>query len=253
MYFCRNLNIMGKRIIITGASSGMGKEVAKIFISKGYIVGLAARRLEKLQELQELDKDNVFVEQIDVTKEDAGDKLQQLIDRIGGLDIYFNASGVGWENKELAIDKEITTINTNALGFARMIVTTFNYFAKKGFGQIAVISSIAGVKGMGAAPSYSATKRFENHYIDALEQLAHIRKLDIKFTDIRPGFVATDLLDNDKNYPILMDKTFVANEIAKAIEKNTRCKIIDWRYRILVFFWKLLPSCLWKRMNVSHK
>ena len=82
-----------------------------------------------------------------------------------------------------------------------MVNTAFHYFARQGKGHIAVISSIAGTKGLGIAPAYSATKRFQNTYIDALEQLAYMQKKKaIHFTDIRPGFVKTDLLNDGKNY-----------------------------------------------------
>jgi short-subunit dehydrogenase len=116
----------------------------------------------------------------------------------------------------------------------------------------AVISSIAGTKGLGAAPAYSATKRFQNTYIDALEQLAHIQKLPIRFTDIRPGFVATGLLNDGKHYPMLMHTEKVARHIVCALEKKKRIVVIDWRYRILVALWRLIPPFLWKRLPVRN-
>ena len=95
-----------------------------------------------------------------------------------------------------------------------MVDTAFIYFRKSGGGHLAVISSIAGTKGLGVAPAYSATKRFQNTYIDALEQLSYLQKLNIRFTDIRPGFVATDLLNDGKHYPLLMDAAKVGRHIA---------------------------------------
>ena len=115
-----------------------------------------------------------------------------------------------------------------------------------------MISSIAGTKGLGVAPAYSATKRFQNTYIDALEQLATMQKLDIRFTDIRPGFVATSLLNDGKNYPMLMKTSYAAKLIVKALKRNKRIAVIDWKYSILVFFWKLIPRCIWKRMKVKN-
>ena len=139
------------------------------------------------------------------------------------------------------------------MGFTRMVDTAFNWFASHGGkGQIAVISSIAGVKGLGMAPSYSATKAFQNTYIEALQQLAHMRHLDISFTDIRPGFVKTDLLNDGKNYPLLMSKEIVSRQIFKAIKQQRSVKIIDWRYRILVFFWRLIPRWLWVRLPIKN-
>ena len=134
-----------------------------------------------------------------------------------------------------------------------MVDTAFNWLANHGGkGHIAVISSIAGVKGLGMAPSYSATKAFQNKYIEALQQLAHMRHLDITFTDIRPGFVKTDLLNDGKNYPLLMNKEYVSRQIFKAIKQQRNVKIIDWRYRILVFFWRLIPRWLWVRLPIKN-
>jgi len=84
-----------------------------------------------------------------------------------------------------------------------MIGCAYRYFANKGGGHIACITSIAGTKGLGPAPAYSATKAMQNTYLQALEQLAACKHHNIHFTDIRPGFVATPLLKDDK-YPLLM-------------------------------------------------
>jgi short-subunit dehydrogenase len=79
-----------------------------------------------------------------------------------------------------------------------------------------------------------------------------MRKLDIKFTDIRPGFVKTDLLNDGKNYPLLMSKEAVSRQIFKAIMQQRSVKIIDWRYRILVFFWRLIPRWLWVKLRIKN-
>jgi short-subunit dehydrogenase len=103
---------------------------------------------------------------------------------------------------------------------------------------------------MGAAPSYSATKRYCNTYLEALSQLAHIRGLDITFTDIRPGFVDTELLSKDFHYPMMMKPQPVARSIVRGILSGKRIVTIDWRFRILVFFWRLIPSWLWVRLKI---
>ena len=136
-------------------------------------------------------------------------------------------------------------------GFTQMVDYAWAYFKGQGGGHIAVISSIAGTKGLGAAPSYSASKRFQNTYIESLSQLARMQKLPITFTDIRPGFVKTDLLKSD-HYPLLMQPDKVARQIVSALMKRKRCVIIDWRYRLLVFFWRLLPSALWERLPIHN-
>ena len=242
-----------KRAIIIGASSGMGKEVSKLLLADGWQIGIAARRTEALEELKVMKPDAVTTATIDVMAVDAPQRLEQLITDNGGVDLFFLASGIGKQNPNLNSEVELRTVATNGMGFTRMVDTAFNWLANHGGkGHIAVISSIAGVKGLGMAPSYSATKDFQNTYIESLQQLAHMLHLDITFTDIRPGFVKTDLLNDGKNYPLLMNKEYVSRQIFKAIKQQRNVKIIDWRYRILVFFWRLIPRWLWVRLPIKN-
>lgn len=241
-----------KRAVIMGATSGIGYEVARLLLSEGWKLGLAGRREENLRKLQSEFPGQVCIKAIDVKDEDAGNALFSLIDELGGMDMYFHSSGIGHQNANLDADIELNTLETNGTGFTRMVGAAFRYFRDKGKGHIAVISSIAGTKGLGIAPAYSATKRFQNTYIDALEQLASMKKLDIRFTDIRPGFVATNLLNDGKKYPMLMKTDYTVRLIVKALNSKKRIAVIDWKYRILVFFWRLIPRCVWKRMSVKN-
>ena len=237
------------RIVIVGATSGIGLEVARIFLRKGWQVGDAGRRIEALKSLQAEAPQQVEIEPIDITHNDAPQHLEQLINRLGGMDLYFHASGVGNRNTTLNPDIEIATLRTNGEGFVRMITTAFNWFRNHNGGHIAAISSIAGTKGLGAAPAYSATKRMQNTYLDALAQLARMEHLNIRFTDIRPGFVATALLSDNSNYPLLMSPEKVALNIVQALEHKRRRIVIDRRYALLVFFWRLIPAWLWERLS----
>lgn len=239
------------KIIIIGATSGIGREVAKLYIAQGWQVGIAGRRAEELESLRKEAPEQVFSEVLDVTLEDAPCRLQSLIDKVGGMDIFLLSSGIGKQNPTLTPDIELKTAATNVEGFIRLTTAAWHFFENQGYGHIAAISSIAGVKGLGIAPAYSATKRFQNTYLDALDQLARMNKLNITFTDIRPGFVATPLLKDD-NYPLLMKAPQVAQSIVKAIQQKKRIVVIDWRYRILVFFWKLIPHWIWVRLKVRN-
>ena len=240
-----------KRIVIIGATSGRGKEVALAYIKQGWKTGIAGRRETALTELQSISPERVETETIDITREDAPVKINNLIEKTGGMDILLLCSGIGSQNPMLNLDIELNTAKTNVEGFIRVITTAFGYFRQKGRGHIAVISSIAGTKGLGIAAAYSATKRFQNTYIEALSQLSRMEKLNISFTDIRPGFVATDLLKGEK-YPMLMNPRKVAEHIVHALDRKKRIVIIDRRYRLLVFFWKLIPRRIWERLPVKN-
>ena len=234
-----------KRAIVIGASSGIGREVAKLLMEQGWTVGVAARRVDKLEELHA-----AAVEPIDVTQEDATTRLQSLISRLGGMNLFFYASGIGKQNRELKEDIELATLQTNGLGFTRMIGEAYRYFAQQGFGHIAAITSIAGTKGLGPAPSYSATKAMQNVYLQALEQQANARGLKIRFTDIRPGFVDTALLSGDFHYPMMLQPERVAKEILDAINHHRHIRVIDWKYRLLTAIWRRIPRCLWRQMRL---
>lgn len=243
---------MDKKVIIIGATSGLGREVALIYIAQGWKVGVAGRREAELEALRAAYPEQVSAQALDVTKEDAPQKLQALIEQVGGMDVFLLSSGIGKQNPTLETGLELTTAATNVEGFIRMTNAAYHYFEKQGHGHLAVISSIAGTKGLGAAPAYSATKGFQNIYMDALDQLARMKKLNIRFTDIRPGFVATPLLNNQKKYPMLMDAPIVALDIVSAIEKKKRVAIIDWKFRLLVGFWRLIPKWIWLRLPVRN-
>lgn len=239
-----------KKAIIVGASSGIGLEVAKRLLSDGWNLGIAARREEPLQALKATAPERIEIMTIDVTKSDAEERLLSLIDQLGGMDLYFHASGIGKQNRTLEPDIELSTMETNAVGFTRMIGTAYRYFAKKGEGHIAAITSIAGTKGLGPAPAYSATKALQATYLQALEQQAHQSRLNISITDIRPGFVDTALLSGTFKYPMLMKPETVARDIVSSIISKRHIRVIDARYRVLTFFWRLIPNWIWRRMKL---
>lgn len=241
---------MNRKAIIVGASSGIGLEVAKLLLADGWHLGVAARREELLLELKEKAPECVEVMSLDVTKPDAGERLHSLIERLGGMDLYFHASGIGKQNRTLEEGIELRTMETNAVGFTRMIGEAYRYFAERGAGHIAAITSIAGTKGLGPAPAYSATKALQATYLQSLEQQAHQRGLNIRFTDIRPGFVDTALLNDSFPYPMLMRPESVARDIVRSIYRHRHVRVIDWRYRVLTFFWRLIPRWIWRRMKL---
>ena len=234
-----------KRAIVIGASSGIGREVALLLKEQGWTLGVAARRVELLQDLGAQ-----AAERIDVTSDEATAALSRLISSTGGMDLFFYASGIGKQNRELTEDIELATMVTNAVGFTRMVGAAYRYFAQQGSGHIAAITSIAGTKGLGPAPSYSATKAMQNVYLQALEQQARSRHLDIHFTDIRPGFVDTALLSGDFRYPMMLRPERVASQIVKAINHRSHIRVIDWRYRLLTALWRRVPRWLWRRIRL---
>ena len=241
------------KAIIVGATSGIGRAVAEQLTAAGWQVGIAGRRIGALQEMQSRNINIIATQEIDVTNDNAVDGLNSLIGKMGGkIDLFLHSSGIGYQNIELEAEKELATVTTNALGMTRMVIAMFDYYAKhpEQKGQIAVISSIAGTKGLGAAPAYSATKRYVNHYLECLTQLAHIRGMrNVTITDIRPGFVRTPLIEGG-TYPMQMNVDDAARKIISGVLAGKSIVTVDWKYRILVAFWRLIPRWIWVRMRI---
>lgn len=238
-----------KKAIVMGATSGIGLEVARLLAERGYKVGVAGRRVERLAEAVRKTDGIVAYRQIDVNDEAAPENLNELIAELGGIDLYFHSSGIGWENVGLDIEREMKTVETNGVGFTRMVTAAYRWFADNNVrGHIACITSIARTRGLGAAPAYSATKRFQSHYLECLSQQSCMRRLGIRITDIRPGFVATDLIAGS-NFPLQLSAERVADSIVKAVLRGKETVTIDWRYRLLVAAWAMIPRWLWTRLR----
>lgn len=242
-----------KQAIIIGGTSGIGKELCRLLLKDKWALGIAGRNENALREWVADYPGQVRTAVIDITSRDAAERLNVLIRELGEIDLFVHCSGIGLQNMQLEENIEVDTARTNVEGFMRMVDAAYRYFRERGRGHIAVINSIAGTKGLGAAPAYSATKRFQRHYIDSLDQLAHLQNVGIQFTDIRPGFVSTPLLGDGNHYPLLMEAPIVAAHILQAIYDKKRVATIDWRYRLLVFFWQLVPNWLWVRLPVATR
>lgn len=240
-----------KRVIIVGASSGLGLGVAEALASRGVPVGLAARHTKALEALKKLYPDKIEYMSIDVTHHGAGNLLNELIEKVGGMDIYFHAAGIGNLNEEtLDPESEAEVVRTNAEGFARMLSAAYNWFRAHGkAGQIAAITSVAGTNGIGHLAAYSASKRFDQTYMVALEQLSNDQNAGIVFTDIRPGWVKTPLLNPDQVYPMEMTVAEVVPQIIKAIVRRKRVTYLNWRWTLLADAWRCIPDSVWTRMN----
>lgn len=236
------------RVVIVGASSGMGRALAEALASRGVLVGAAARSTEALRELKQKYPKTVHYATIDVTSPEAVRNLNELIDRLGGMDIFVQASGVGGTGAADDLQKDMDVARTNALGFMHMTGAAFDWFRRAGRpGQIVGITSVSGVKGMAAMGAYTASKRFDWTWLTALDQKAHALGLPIAITDIRPGWVRTPLVDPDKKYMMEMTVDEVLPQILRAIVRRKRIAWVDWRWGLLINLTALIPDRIWAR------
>ncbi len=257
-----------KRVIIIGASSGIGRSLAEYYASGGCKVAIAARREEKLKEIQMLYPQNIICKTMDVADTASSQIFESMIEALGGLDLLIYCSGSGRYSLELSKEIELETVNVNVNGFLNIIVPAFNYFVsrqgsaegllqgsdsantgKEHIPQIVTISSVASIRGLGVSPSYSATKRFQTIYFESLAQKASTKGVKIDFTVIKPGFIATDFIN--RKYPFTMQLPYAVKRIIRAIEKRKNDTVVDWRWSIAVFLMKLIPKGIWRRMRIG--
>lgn len=245
-----------RKIVIIGASSGIGRQVALDFARGGWRVGIAARSEERLKEVKSQYPDRIAYSVIDVTAEDAPRRFLDLIELIDGMDVLLMSAGVGWLNPQLQSDIDTRTVAVNCDGFVRIIDAAYNYYkstASAERGHIAAITSVAGTKGIGIAASYSASKRFQSTYIDALEQLARQEGVNVDFTDLRPGFIDTPLLNGNNSFPMTMSLSYAVPLVERALLRRRRVAYIDLRWAVVAALWRALPGPLWRRIGLSVK
>jgi short-subunit dehydrogenase len=238
---------MQKRVIIVGASSGIGRKMAELYVQRGWLVGITGRRKELLEELQQQYPNNIHTACFDVTCDQNVPQLQSLVAQMGGLDLLVISAGMGEPSKELSWEIDDRTIRTNVQGFTEIANWGFNYFAGIGQGQMAVISSIAAVRGGSWAPAYNASKAFQSHYFNGLSVKAAKMKKDITLTCIEPGFVATKMAKSHKLFWVVpVEKA--ARQIIRAIDNKKRKAYISRRWWIIAQILRFMPHWLYKKI-----
>ena len=244
---------MGKAIII-GATSGIGRAVAIRLLEKGWTVGISGRRSDALEDIASR-YERAVPQQMDITTPDAVSTLDSLLELVGPPDLFLHVSGVGYQNPALDEDRELLMVRTNCEGMVRIVTHFINYVKSSGEysnerkAQIGVVTSVAGTAGLGVAPAYSATKKMQSTYLSALSQLVRMERLPVCLSDIRPGFVATEFLNPEKKYPMMITVDDAATHILKGLVRKKRIIIFDWKFKCLTFIWKLIPRPIWERMT----
>jgi len=241
----------GSRVVIVGATSGIGLAVAEILAAEGCTLGLAGRHTASLAPLCGRYADSVVAAEIDVTSPDAPARLCRLADRLGGMDVYIHVSGVGFSNPGLLDEPDEATVDVNVAGFTRMVSAAYRYFVQNGDGgQIAAITSVAATRGIASMAGYSASKSYQQSYLEALAQMARNTGRSIRISDIRPGWVRTPLVDDSRRHPMMMELPRAARLIVRSLRRDG-VSVVDWRWRVLTWLWRLVPRWVWVRLNVS--
>jgi len=234
-----------KKVIIAGASSGIGKELAILYARAGCRVGITGRRGELLNELKKDYPDQIETASFDVMGNDNILYLRSLIEKLGGMDLFIYNAGYGEVSLTLDPGIEQTTVLTNVNGFVEMVDYAFNFFQQQGHGQIAATSSIAALAGNHFAPAYSASKAFMSNYMEGLYLKAKKLKLRMYITDIQPGFVKTKMAKGPGRFwEAPADKA--AKQMMQAIEAKKFRVYITKRWWLIAQLIKILPGWLYR-------
>ncbi len=239
---------MTQKAIVIGASSGMGRELAKLLSGDGYTVGVMARRMDLLKELRTDLGESVRVKAIDVAEAaPAMASLTDFIEEMGGVDLIVISAGTGELNRNLEWRMESDIIRINVEGFAALANVAIHHFIKKGSGHLVGVSSIAALRGGRISPAYNASKAFDSNYLEGLRQKTARLKLPITVTDIKPGFVKTAMSKGEGLFWIAPPEK-AARQIFAAIKRKEAVAYITKRWRLIAWFLKIVPERIYRKM-----
>ena len=236
------------KIIIIGATSGIGKALAEYYAPLNYTLGISGRRTEKLEEIKtQFPNTEIHTSFMDVADMESSRKaLADLVEEMGGCDILVINAGVGFP--KATYEQEIKTLDINARGFMALAHWGYNYFKTQGKGHVVGISSVAAVRSSPYAPEYHATKAFMSSYLEGLRYRSTKWYKDIHVTDIRPGFVKTAITENNKGMFWVATPQKAAIQIAAAIKSRKGVAYITKRYVLVALLFKLLPDWLYTKV-----
>lgn len=236
-----------QKILIIGATSGIGSELVRLYAASGQTVGATGRRQDLLDSLHNDHPDHILTACFDATAPDATQQLATLTRRLGGLDLLIFSAGWGdlSDTLDWNIDKPTIDINVNA--FLTAIHFGWNHFIQQGYGHLVTISSIAGNRGNRHSPAYSAAKSFQSTYFEGLYIKARKMKIPLYITDIQPGFVDTKMAKGPVAFWVAPPEK-AARQIIRAIAKRRRLAYITRRWWIIAQLFRWIPGWIYYRI-----
>ena len=237
-----------KKAIIIGATSGIGKAVAEILLQEGYLVGVTGRREDLFPAMQQQFSGRIFCKKMDVQELlTLASICNELVNQMGGMDLLVISAGIGEGNKQLDFEIENDVIKTNIQGFTCIADWGTSFFKKQGYGHLVNISSIAGIRGNGLAPSYNATKAYQINYLEGLRLNTIKSGNDITITDVRPGFVDTAMAKGNGLFWVAPVKK-ASEQIVEAIKRKKGVVYITKRWGLIGYVLKIIPFSILRRV-----
>lgn len=240
---------MSKKIIIIGATSGIGEELARQCVEKDYHVGGTGRRVDRLENLKRELGNYFSFSEMDVTNfEKSKNQLQNLIAEMGGMDIIVLNAGISNYPAASVTAMEQKIIDVNVSGFVQLFGEAFQYFRNQGYGQIVGVSSIASLFGSSRAAPYSSSKAFISTYMQAYRQRCNKINEDITVTDVKPGYVKSEMTEGKKGMFWLGETKTAVKQMLKDIEKKKSYSYVTRRWRFVAWVLKLTPNWVLDRL-----
>lgn len=243
----------GKRIVITGASSGIGRDLAAYLAPAGVSLVLMARRAEALEELAAQCRaagSEALVLPADVASREAMERAaEEVLSVVGVPDIVVGNAGVGGLNPAPRFDLDIheRTVAINILGLAYTLMPYVPAMIERGSGHLVGISSLAAFRGLPCAGSYSPSKAAQAVFMESLR--VDLRPHGIACSSIHPGFVETPMTDHqDFKMPFKVPVRKSSMLVAAALRKRKSVYLYPWQMRVLTRFNRLMPNWLFDRL-----
>ena len=215
-----------KVIWITGASTGIGKALAIKFAENNWIVAASARRENLLSDLKNINE-NIYSFPLDVTDINKCKTISKnIIDQLGGIDICIFGTGIHDPDSEkiFNLDKIRKIMEVNYFGTMNSINSVYKYFSEKKNGQISIISSVAGYRGLPAAGAYCASKAALTSFAESL--YFDMKRKNVRVSLVSPGFIKTPMTDqNDFPMPFIKSPEFAAKKIYLGLIKKRMFEI----------------------------
>jgi len=239
------------RVIITGASGGLGLALAQHYLERGAVVGAIARRSDLLQSLYEKFPQQVVCYPLDVRDTTALQvTAEDFIARIGVPDIVIANAGVSVGTlteyvEDISAFQQVMDINV--LGMLKTFQPFLVPMRNRGQGTLVGISSVAGFRGLPGAGAYSASKAAAISYLESLR--VELRCSGVKVVTICPGYIKTPMTSiNPYRMPFILNADEAASKIARSIKRQAAFVVIPWQMNLVARVLKILPRWLYDRL-----
>ena len=245
-----------QRILITGASSGLGRQLARRFAEQGRDLALCARRLDRLEELRDellaiSPNSNIVLRQLDVTDfDDVLAAIPECAEQLGGLDRMIVNAGMmaGGRLGTGKFHDNALTLQTNVVGALAQVEAALQIFRKQGHGHLVMVSSMSAFRGLGKyLTTYAASKRAVAHLMEGVR--VDLVGTKIKTTTLYPGFIRTELNENAGKMLFEVNEETGAKALHRAIEQEKAQACVPWwPWALMSLALRLAPDSMVRKM-----